>query len=72
MKNNLRLAVALGGRSARAAAYVGVLKVLEEQGLKSSILSGTSSGAFIAAPYAIGYSAKELEQLFLDFKACSR
>ncbi len=68
MKNNLRLAVALGGGSARAAAHVGVLKVLEENNLKPAVLAGTSSGAFVAALYALGYSANELEEIFLNFK----
>ena len=68
MKNDLRLGLALGGGSARAAAHVGVLKVLEQRGIKPLILAGSSSGAFIAGLYALGYSVADLEDLFKNFK----
>jgi predicted acylesterase/phospholipase RssA len=58
--------LALGGGAARAFSQVGALKVLEQEGLYPKALAGTSSGAFIAALYALGMPALELEKTMLD------
>ncbi len=44
-------------------AHVGILKVLEEEGIKVDMVAGTSVGAVIGACYCSGISAKELEEL---------
>jgi predicted acylesterase/phospholipase RssA len=54
--------LALGGGSARAMAHIGALKVLEQRGLKPAAIAGTSSGAFMAAVYALGTPAIEMEK----------
>jgi NTE family protein len=54
--------LSLSGGGARGAAHVGVLKALEEEGLKPDALSGTSAGAIVAALYAYGISVGELEE----------
>lgn len=58
-----RLGVALGGGTARGLAHIGALKVLEAEGATPSALAGTSYGAIIAALYALGMPALELEKL---------
>jgi predicted acylesterase/phospholipase RssA len=58
--------LALGGGAARAFSQIGALKVLEQEGLYPSALAGTSSGAFIAALYALGTPALELEKMMLE------
>jgi predicted acylesterase/phospholipase RssA len=55
------LAVVLAGGGARALAHLGVLQALEEAGTEVDRLAGTSTGAFIAALYATGLSAAEVE-----------
>jgi len=57
------LGVALGGGFARGLAHIGVLKVLEEEGIPVSFVAGTSVGAVIGAAYCGGISAKELEEV---------
>ncbi|HEX7004450.1 MAG TPA: patatin-like phospholipase family protein [Trueperaceae bacterium] len=57
------LGLALGGGTARGLAHVGALKVLESKGLAPDVIAGTSYGAVIAALYAIGMPAVELEDL---------
>ena len=52
---------ALSGGGARGFAHIGVIKVLEEEGLRPDYISGTSIGAVIGALYAIGYTAAEIE-----------
>lgn len=46
--------LALGGGAARGWAHIGVLKYLEEQKFKPSIIAGTSIGALIGGFYAAG------------------
>ncbi len=58
-----KLAIALGGGFARGMAHVGILKVLEEEGIQVDMVAGTSVGAVIGALYCSGISAKELEEL---------
>lgn len=67
-----RIGLALGGGFARGLAHVGVLKVLEEEGIVPDFIAGTSVGAVIGAAYCSGVSAKELEEIaaivrFKDF-----
>jgi len=58
-----KIGIALGGGFARGMAHVGILKVLEEEGIKIDMVAGTSVGAVIGALYCSGISAKELEEL---------
>lgn len=57
-----RLGLALGSGSARGWAHIGVLQVLQEQGLKPDLVCGSSIGALVGAAYAGG----ELER-FADW-----
>ena len=61
MKPDLSVGVALGGGAARALAHIGALKALEARGYAPRVVAGTSSGAIIAALYALGLPAAELE-----------
>lgn len=58
-----KLGYALSGGGARGFAHIGVLKVLEEEGLKPDYIGGTSIGAIIGGLYAIGYSPAEIESI---------
>jgi len=55
--------LALGGGFARGMAHIGVLKVLEEEGIPVRVIAGTSVGALIGAIYCSGISAEELEKV---------
>ena len=57
-----RVGVALSGGGARGFAHIGVLKVLEREGISVDFLSGTSMGGVIAAGYAAGLGAAYLEE----------
>ena len=54
------IGVALGGGFARGIAHIGVLKVLEEEGIAIQCIAGTSVGAMIGAAYCSGLSIDEL------------
>jgi NTE family protein len=57
------LGIALGGGFARGMAHIGVLKVLEEEGIPVRFVAGTSVGALIGAAYCSGMPLDELEKI---------
>ncbi len=57
------IGVALGGGFARGMAHIGVLKVLEEEGIPIRLVTGTSVGALIGAAYCSGLSLEDLEKV---------
>jgi len=60
-----KIGLVLSGGAARGLAHIGVLKALEEQGIKIDAIAGTSMGAVIGGLYASGYKIDELEKLAL-------
>jgi NTE family protein len=56
-----RLGLALGGGGARGYAHIGVLRVLEREGIPIDYLAGTSMGGLVAAGYATGMTSDQLE-----------
>jgi NTE family protein len=62
-----RIALVLGAGGPRGFAHIGVLKVLEENGIEADLVVGASIGAMVGALHASGTSAKELETIALDF-----
>ena len=61
-----RVALVLGGGGPRGFAHIGVLKVLEANGIEADLVVGTSVGAMIGALYANQVSAAEIEKIALD------
>lgn len=58
-----RIGLALGGGAARGFAHIGVIQVLEENGIKVDLVAGTSAGSLVAALYASGKNGKEMATL---------
>ncbi len=63
-----RLGLALGGGAARGFAHVGVIQVLEQNGIRPDFVAGTSVGSMVAAMYASGKTATELEATALSME----
>lgn len=59
-----RIALALGGGSARGLAHIVILEAFDELGIKPSIIAGTSMGSICGACYAAGLSAAEIRAGF--------
>ncbi|HOK39488.1 MAG TPA: patatin-like phospholipase family protein [bacterium] len=58
-----KIGLCLSGGGAKSIVYIGLLKALEEEGIKLSVLSATSAGALIGALYSVGYSINEIEKI---------
>ena len=58
-----KLGLALGGGAARGFAHIGVLQVLEEEGIKPSLVVGTSAGSVVASFYDSGKTGQQLQWL---------
>ena len=72
-----KVGLVLAGGGAKGFAHIGVLKVLEDNGIHIDYIAGTSMGGIVGALSAYGYSAREIEKevkdinwagLFLDSK----
>ncbi len=58
-----KIGLALSGGGARGAAHIGVLRVLEQEGIPIDCIAGTSFGALVGGLYALGYSPDEMERI---------
>lgn len=61
-----KVGLALGSGVARGLAHIGVLEVLEREGILIDMISGTSMGAIIGAAYASRKSARQIREFALD------
>jgi len=57
-----KVGLALSGGGVRGLAHIGVLKILEQEGVPVDYLAGTSMGSVIAAGYAAGLGVDFMEQ----------
>jgi len=58
-----KIGLVLSGGGAKGFAHIGVLKVLEEAGIKIDYIGGTSMGAVIGGLYASGYNATQIDSI---------
>ncbi|NVJ84825.1 MAG: patatin-like phospholipase family protein [Algoriphagus sp.] len=58
-----RIGLVLSGGGAKGIAHVGIIKAMEEAGLRPDFIVGTSMGSVIGGLYSIGYSAEDLEEI---------
>jgi len=68
-QEDVKVGLVLSGGGAKGLAHIGVLKVIEEAGVRIDYIGGTSMGAIVGALYASGYTARELDSIFhmVDF-----
>jgi NTE family protein len=57
------LGLVLGGGAAKGYAHIGVIKVLEEIGVRPDIVVGASMGSLVGGFYAAGFTGQRMEEL---------
>lgn len=62
------IALVLGSGGARGYAHIGVIEVLEKNGIYPDFIVGTSAGSIAGSIYASGKSAQQLRQIALDMR----
>ncbi len=61
-----KIGLVLSGGGAKGFAHIGVLKVLEQAGVKIDFIGGTSMGAVVGGLYASGYNATQIDSIFYN------
>ncbi len=57
-----QVGLALSSGAARGLSHIGVIQVLEENGIEVDVVAGSSLGAYIASIWGAGYGGHELEK----------
>jgi NTE family protein len=63
-----RVALVLGAGASRGFAHIGVLKILESNGVPVHMIVGTSAGSFVGSLYAYGFNAFQLQKMALSIE----
>ncbi len=63
-----RIGIAFSSGGAKGLAHIGVIQVLEENGIEIDAIAGASMGAYIGSLWAAGYTGKQLEELATEMK----
>ena len=58
----VKIGLALGGGAAKGFAHIGVIKMLEANGIKADVVSGTSAGSVVGSMYAAGMGPFQLQE----------
>ena len=62
----VQIGIALSGGAAHGLAHIGVLKVLEREGIIPHCIAGNSMGSLVGGIYAAGYSSTEIESIAVN------
>src|SRR5688500_9407030 len=68
LEQQRRIALVLGGGGMKGFAHIGVLRALEEAGVRPSLYAGTSIGALLSAAYVGGMTIDEMERRALSLR----
>ncbi|MGN1373604.1 MAG: patatin-like phospholipase family protein [Candidatus Coproplasma sp.] len=63
-----KIGLALGSGGSRGVAHIGVLKALEEEGIKPDYITGCSMGSVVGACYSAGMTVDEMMETVMQIK----
>ncbi|MCK5280105.1 MAG: patatin-like phospholipase family protein [Cyclobacteriaceae bacterium] len=63
-----KIGVSLSGGGSRGIVHLGILKAIDEAGIKLSMVTGTSAGAIVGAFYCSGYSPDNIMEIIMETK----
>lgn len=58
-----RIGLALSAGGAKGLAHIGVIQILEENGIEVDVIAGSSMGAYVASVWAMGCDGQTMEKL---------
>ena len=61
-----KIGLALSGGGAKGISHIGVLRVLEDAGIRPDYITGASIGSIMGGLYAIGYSVEDMERIAIE------
>jgi len=64
-----KIGLALSGGAARGLAHIGVLEVLEREGIPIDMIAGSSAGALVGVLYAQGKAVSEIKDLAIELSS---
>lgn len=67
-----KIGLALGGGAARGLAHIGVLELLEKEGIPIDYIAGTSAGSLVGSLYAQGKSSREIREMAIEMSAVEK
>jgi len=67
-KRTKKIGLALSGGSVRGSAHLGVLEVLEREGIHPDYVAGTSAGSIVGAMYCSGMPLNEMKRLSKEIR----
>lgn len=62
-QEDIKVGVVLSGGGAKGVAHVGVLRMIEDAGVRIDYIGGSSMGAIVSALYSVGYSVDDLDSI---------
>ncbi|MFC2072033.1 patatin-like phospholipase family protein [Chloroflexota bacterium] len=68
-KSRKKVGLALGSGASRGLAHIGVIEVLEKEGIPIDMIAGTSMGALVGAIYAHGQDIEQMKNLAITLGA---
>ncbi len=66
--NRPRVGLVLSAGAAKGLAHIGVIQVLEEEGIQVDVVAGTSMGAYVGGIWAAGHDGRALQDLATELK----
>ena len=64
-----RIGLALSAGAARGLAHIGVIQVLEENGIEVDVIAGSSMGAYVASVWGCGHDGQFMEKLAREIRS---
>jgi NTE family protein len=62
-EERIKIGLVLSGGGAKGIAHVGIIRAMEEAGIRPDYVVGTSMGSVVGGLYALGYNADQLEEI---------
>jgi len=63
-----RIGLALSSGGAKSLSHIGIIQVLEENGIDIDVIAAASMGAYVGALWAFGLNGKDMEKLSLEME----